>query len=151
MNIRKYFEETTKKENELLEARQKLEQITSIYHDLRGICTHNIVFKYKSNYPHENKIDGDYYCPACRLVYECAKEGQILQTKFSHSRVIPIMNLSLRNGKNVQDAIRKEVYENIELYYNPDIPVDELSSKMEDAIKEQHFDYLNPNKVYKKI
>ena len=150
MNIKNYFDETTKVENELIEANKKLEQISSTYHDLRGICTHRIIFKYKTNFPRENQIDGDYYCPACRLVIECARPEHLTQTKFRESRVIPLLNLSLRNGRNVQDAIREEVYNNLELYYNPDVPIDELSTKMEGILQEHHYDCLSPSKVYKK-
>ena len=61
------------------------------------------------------------------------------------------MNLSLRNGRVVHDAIREEVFQNLDLYYNPEASIEELSAKMEDAIAEHHFDdYLNPNKVLRK-
>lgn len=150
MNLKQYFDETTKAENELIETRQKLEQQITAYHDMRGICTHNIIFKYKDNYPREEKPDINHYCPACRLVITCKDPKQIAQTKFRASRVIPLLNLSLRNGRNVHDAIRNEVYDNLDFYYNPEVPVEELSKKMEDAVADQHFDYLNPNKVLKK-
>lgn len=125
------------------------EQITS-YHELRGSCTHSIIFKFKDNYPTDRPIDGSYFCPACRLVLECASKEQLKNTKYRDSRVIPLLNLSLKNGRVVHDAIRKEVFQNLDLYYNPEASIEELSAKMEDAIAENYFDYLNPNKVLRK-
>lgn len=150
MNLRQYYEETTKQENELIETRKRLEEQITAYHELRGICTHSIIFKFKDNYPTERSIDGNYFCPACRLVIECASKEQLKNTKYRESRVIPLLNLSLRNGRVVHDAIREEVFKNLDLYYDPEVSIEELSAKMEDAIAEHHFDYLNPNKVLRK-
>lgn len=150
MNLRQYYEETTKQENELIETRKRLEEQITAYHDLRGICTHSIIFKFKDNYPTDRPVDGNYFCPACRLVIECASKEQLKNTKYRESRVIPLLNLSLRNGRVVHDAIREEVFQNLDLYYNPEASIEELSAKMEDAIAEHHFDYLNPNKVLRK-
>ena len=107
-------------------------------------------FKKKKNYPRKEEIGGKLFCPACKLVIECAKKGQIEQTKFGRARIIPLLNLSLRNGNNVKNAIREEVYSNLDVYYNSKVSTEALSSKMEDAIAEHHFDYLNPNKVLRK-
>ena len=97
MNLRQYYEETTKQENELIETRKRLEEQTTAYNELRGICTHSIIFKFKDNYPTDRPIDGNYFCPACRLVIECASKEQLKNTKYRESRVIPLLNLSLRN------------------------------------------------------
>lgn len=150
MNLRQYYEETAKQESELIETRKRLEEQITAYNELRGICTHSIIFKFKDNYPTDRPIDGNYFCPACRLVIECASKEQLKNTKYRESRVIPLLNLSLRNGRVVHDAIREEVFQNLDLYYNPEASIEELSVKMEAAIAEQHFDYLNQNKVLRK-
>ena len=150
MDLKKYYDETSRITNEMKQTREKLDGLIDEYSEIRKICTHDIVFKYKDNYPSQDKIDGNYFCPACKLVIECAEKGQIEQTKFGRARIIPLLNLSLRNGNNVQNAIREEVYSNLDMYYNSKVSTEALSSKMEDAIAEHHFDYLNPNKVLRK-
>lgn len=150
MDLKKYYDETSRIANEMKQTREKLEGLIDEYSEIRKICTHDIVFKYKDNYPRQDEIDGNYFCPACKLVIECAKKGQIEQTKFGRARIIPLLNLSLRNGSNVHNAIRQEVYSNLDYYYNPNSEIEEMSEKMEGVLLEHHFDYLNPNKVLKK-
>lgn len=150
MDIIKYFDETIRLDKELTEARQKYERLIDEYHDVRKVCTHDIVFKFVDNQPRKTNLDGYYFCPACSLVIECTQKEQLLKTKYKNSRIIELPNLFLRNGKIVHHAIRQEVYDNIDLYYNTNISKEALSEKMESVLEPHHFDYLNPNKVLKK-
>ena len=150
MELKSYYDEMDAIENQMFETRKKLEELIDLYSDTRKKCTHDIIFKFKDNYPRKQPIDGCYYCPSCRLVIECAAKGQIEQTKFKNARMIPLLILSLRNGSNVHNAIRQEVYSNLDYYYNPNSEIEEMSEKMEGVLLEHHFDYLNPNKVLKK-
>lgn len=151
MELKKYFDETSRIENELSQTRKQYERLIDTYHEVRKLCTHDIVFKYLDNRPRMATIDGNYFCPACNLVIQYAEKRQIETSKYKNARVIPLLNLSLSDGKDLHNAIRQEVYENLDLYYDKEVSVEELSSKMEGVLASHHHDYINPSKVLKKI
>ena len=87
-----------------------------------AICPHEIVFKYTDDHPRKTATDGSYFCPACGKTIRCYHKEQLSETPFNNSRIIPLTDLSLFGTSEVHHIIRNEVYNNMELYYNKDIP-----------------------------
>lgn len=150
METRKIFEETGKIGNEIGRLREKIEDLNTKYLEMTELCPHEIVFKYNDNHPRKMMIDGTYFCPACGKVIKCFGIDQIYDTQFKDSRIIPLSNLSLLGTPEVHRMMRNEVYENMDTYYDSIFSVQELSSKMEDILKDKQYEYENPEKVFKK-
>ena len=95
-------------------------------------------------------VYGKYYCPACGKTIMCYKNGQIKETDFKDSRVIPLTNLSLVGTPQLHNTIRNEVLDNMDFYYDYIIPDEELSSRMEEVLKNMQDDYQTPQYVLRK-
>ncbi len=150
MNSKEVFERTGKLGFQIEELQKKLEQINLNCLELMKICQHEIVFKYNDNYPRKVYADGSYFCPARGKTIKCFCKSQLEETVFDNSRIIPLTNLSLFGTSDVYYTIRNEVYNNYDLYYNHDIPVSELSKKMEEILEEKQNKYEKPELVLKK-
>ncbi len=141
MDTKKIFDETSRIGSEAAIERRKLEHLNKEWLRLISICPHEIVFKYMDNHPYKALIDGSYFCPACGKILDHLTVKQFNESDFHNSRVIPLTDLSLLGTKEVFQSIRKEVFDNMELYYNPENSIEELSLKMEDVLRDQQYDY----------
>ena len=150
METKKVFEETIELGEKLNELRNQLVQLNQKRNAIMNSCSHEIVFKYRDNYPRKMVSDGKYYCPACNKTIQLFHRDQINHTDFKHSRVIPLTNLSLTGSPQVYNAIRNEVMNNMDLYYDYVMPDDILSSSMEEALKDVQNGYQSPQFVLKK-
>lgn len=150
MDTKKVFEETGKLGNEINRLRKQLEKVNKQCLEMMEICPHEIVFKYVDNYPRMLMIDGTYFCPACGKTIKCVHPEQIKDSSFKDSRVIPLTNLSLYGTSEVYHTIRNEVYQNMELYYNLEIDIEELSNRMEELLKDKEQRYQNSAKTLRK-
>lgn len=150
METRKIFEETGKIGNEIGRLREKIENLNTKYLEMTELCPHEIVFKYNDNHSRKMMIDGTYFCPACGKAIKCFGIDQIYDTQFKDSRIIPLTKLSLLGTPEVYRIMRNEVYDNMDTYYDSIVSVQELSSKMEDILKDKQYEYENPKKVLKK-
>ena len=150
METRKIFEETGKIGNEIGRLREKIENLNRKYLEMTELCPHEIVFKYNDNHSRKMMIDGTYFCPACGKAIKCFGIDQIYDTQFKDSRIIPLTELSLLGTPEVYRIMRNEVYDNMDTYYDSIVSVQELSSKMEDILKDKQYEYENPEKVLKK-
>ena len=150
METRKIFEETRKIEKEIGILREKIENLNIKYLEMTELCHHEIVFKYNDNHPRKMMIDGTYFCPACGKTIRCFGIDQIYDTPFKDSRIILLSNLSLLGTPEVHRIMRNEVYDNMDTYYDSIVSAQELSSKMENILKDKQYEYENPEKVLKK-
>lgn len=150
METKKVFEETGKLGNEINMIKKQLEKVNKQCFEMMELCPHEIVFKYTDNYPKMLMTDGTYFCPACGKSIKCRSAEDIKDSAFKNSRVIPLNNLSLFGTSEVYHAIRNEVYQNMKLYYNLDIPIEKLSSRMEELLKNKEQRYENPVKMLRK-
>ena len=150
MDTKKIFEETGKIGNEIGRLREKIENLNMKYLAMTELCPHEIVFKYNDNHPRKKVFDGTYFCPACGKIIKCFGIDMIYDTQFKDSRIIPLTNLSLLGTPENHHIIRNEVYDNIDLYYDPVISIQELSSKMENLLKDMQYEYVSPEKAFVK-
>ena len=150
MRTTKVFEETNELGEEIVKVNELLANLYLKHEIIKELCDHEIVFKYLDNHPRKKKVDGNYFCPACGKTIRCFGDEEINETNFSNSRIIPLNNLSLLGTKEVYQAIRNEVYNNIDLYYNPHVTIQELSFRMENLLKNYQVFYEIPDKVLKK-
>ena len=139
MDTKKVFEETCKLDNEIGRLHRQLDSVNMKILGLMEACPHEIVFKYTDNHPRKALIDGSYYCPACGKQVNFVVEGQELP--FKTSRIIPLTNLSLVDSSDLYYTIRSEVYMNMDFYYNPDTPIEELASSMELLLEDKQTKY----------
>ncbi len=137
-------------ESEISEAQETIQRLNINRARVMDLCSHDIVFKYKDNYPKKAVFDGSYYCPACGKTLKCIDKKQLWGSEFSESRIIPLTNLSLFGSKKVHRAIREEVSSNMDYYYDYVIPEEELSTKMEKVLKDKEIRYESPKVVLKK-
>lgn len=115
-------------------------------------CPHEILFKYTDNNFQNKDVVDIYFCPACEKTFTIEHcRANELRWMLEYSRVIPLTNLSLLGTPEVHRMIRNEVYENLDYYYNADIPIEELSSKMEEKLVKLQTQYEEPTKKLKKI
>ena len=61
---------------------------------------------------------------------------QLQELIFKDSRIISLTNLSLFGTSEVRHFTRNVVYQNMELYYNPELDIEELSNRMEEILKD---------------
>ena len=150
MNNKMIFEESGRLGNEIKIEKQKIEKLNEQCLELMDICPHEIVFKYINNHPRKAVLDGNYFCPACgKSIFFLDKE-KLLESDFKKSRVIPLINLSLIGSKEVYSAIRREVYDNLDLYYSKDIDTEILSEKMEELLQDKQYNYKDGIKIFMK-
>ena len=142
METRKIFEETGKLGNEISRLHKQLDSINMQILGLMEECSHEIVFKYNDDHPRKAVIDGSYYCPACGKYALHVVAGQ--EIPFKSSRIIPLTNLSLVASSDLFHTIRNEVYMNMDFYYDPEIPTEEISSRMESLIEDKQTKYESP-------
>ncbi len=150
MNIKNIFEESSKIGYEMSKLQSELERLSIKCTEIMATCPHEIVFKYTDDYPRKAVTDGSYFCPACGKTIRCYHKNQLSETSFNSSRVIPLTDLSLFGTSEVHDIIRSEVYNNIELYYNKEIPVNRLSFRMQELLRDKENKYERPELVLKK-
>lgn len=150
MESKEIFEETGRIGNEIGKYRRKIETLNKEYLELTELCPHEIVFKYMDNHPRKMMIDGTYFCPACGKIITCTNKDQINESPFKDSRVIPLINLSLLGTPGVHYMIRNEVYDNFDVYYDPNVSTLDLANKMEDVLKDYQYEYQSNDKVFQK-
>lgn len=141
METKEIFEETGRLGNEIKRLNSEIQKASSKCMDIMNDCPHEIVFKYHDNHPRKMVMDGTYFCPACGKGISCTLARQIQSTKFKDSKIIPLDNISLVGDKETLSAIRNEVYSNFDFYYS-DKDINELSSKMAEALKDYEYDYF---------
>lgn len=151
MKTKEVFEEKDKLEEEINKVQELLNRLNNKSNEITKLCQHEIVFKYKDNYPRKMAFDGNYFCPACGITIKCFNKEQIKESIFNNSRIIPITHLSLFGTKEVYKAIKKEVYDNYDLYYDYIIPEEELSYKMEEELRDKQLTYEGPEISIKKL
>jgi hypothetical protein len=150
MNTEEVFDRVDEVESEISEAEETVKRLKINRDRLMDLCNHDIVFKYKDNYPRMMVFDGNYYCPACGKTLKCTDKKQIWGSEFSESRIIPLTNLSLFGSKKVHRAIRQEVRSNMDYYYDYVIPEEDLAAKMELVLKDKEKRYERPELVLKR-
>ena len=150
METKKVFEETGKLGNEIGKLHKQLDNVNMKILGLMEECPHEIVFKYTDNHPRMFMIDGTYFCPACGKSIRCIQSAQLKESQFKDSRVIPLTNLSLIGTGEVHHTIRNEVYQNMNLYYDTETSIEELSSKMEELLKDKEQRYESSTKILRK-
>ena len=150
METKRVFEETGKLGSEIHRLGKQLERVNKQCLEMMKLCHHEIVFKYADNHPRMLMIDGTYFCPACGKTVKCIQKEQLKESSFKDSRVIPLTNLSLFGTSKVHHFIRNEVYQNMDLYYNLNVPTEELSGKMEELLKNQENDYNKKDGLIRK-
>ena len=151
METKEVFEETGKLGNEINRLRKLLEQVNKECLEMMQQCSHEIVFKYNDNHSRKMMIDGTYFCPACGKIIKCIQRDQIQDTPFKNSRIISLIGLSLLGTSENHYIIRNEVYNNLDLYYDCNIPVEELSFKMGKVLKDKQYEPESLEKVFKKM
>ena len=136
MNTKKAFEETGRLGNEVTRLRRELEQVNGDILKIMKECPHEIVFKYHDAVPRMLHMDSNCFCPACGMTLQFIYREQIQKSDFKDSKVIPLERVSfLRKSENYR-AIRKEVYDNMDVYYDPEAKVEDLAIRMESILKE---------------
>ena len=150
MKTSETFKESYRIIDETFKIYRKINNLRSEYLNNQDECSHEIIFKYTDNHPRKMIIDGNYFCPACEKVIFCVHEEDINDTVFKNARIILLTNLSLIGTNQVHAIIKNEVYYNMDLYYNFDIDVKELSSKMEEKLINHQYDYNKTNKLVRK-
>ena len=134
--------------NDDMEKATQIQQILII----KNKCPHEILFKYTDNSFQNKDVVDIYFCPVCErtITIEHCRANE-LKWMLEYSRVIPLTNLSLLETDEFYRTIRNEVYENLDYYYNTNIPIEELSSKMEEKLVKLQTQYEKPTKKLKKI
>ncbi len=150
MNSKEVFIETGKIGNEISTLHKRIDVLNARCVQIMEICPHDIVFKYKNNHPRKMPYDGDYFCCACGSTIRCYHTGDIRNTAFKDSRVIPLTNLSLFGSHELYRTIRNHVFDNFDKYYNKSTPINELEEDMEEVLKPLEDSYENPVKVLKR-
>ena len=150
METKKVFEETGKLGYEIHKLGKQLEKVNIQCFKMMELCPHEIVFKYTDKQSKMLSIDGKYFCPACGYTIKCIQKEQIKKSEFKDSRIIPLTNLSLLGTSEDYHSIRNEVYQNMELYYNPEIDIETLSNKMEEILKNKEMRYKKLTKTLNK-
>lgn len=144
------FEETKNLKEEIKRLENELEKANQKINKIKKHCAHEIVFKYNDNYPKKMIIDGHYICPACGKNIKCFEKEQIKTTSFKDSRIIPLTNLSLIGNTETISTLISEVYNNIDIYYDYNIPTEQLSNLMETVLVDKQSKYENPKTLNKR-
>lgn len=147
LSTKEVFETTGGYGREIARLHQRLNAINTKCFAMMGRCQHEIVFNYNDNYPKMLITDGYYYCPACGQTLHPYSKELLAESSFKDSRVIPLPNLSLFGTSDVRKAIRIEVYDNMEFYYDSNIPTIELTARMESVLKSKEKRYERPERV----
>ena len=151
MDIKKIYDETGKICVEQNKLRERIYKLNQYLDAIATQCSHEIVFKYNDNNPLKKYFKESYFCPACASIVHCFYKDELFQTEFKNSRVIPLINLSLKDSNKVNETIRNEVYGNLDYYYNRNIPIEELSSSMEEKLVDLQTRYEEPTKCLRKF
>ena len=144
------FNKSSKIEEKRRELEGQLNQLETDQIILGELCPHEIVFKYTDNFPRMLNIDGTYYCPACGKSIRVLHKKDFMDSPFKKSRIIPLTNLSLMGTNEVYTTIKQEVVSNIQDYYDPEMPVEELEYRMEMVLEDKQIKYKGDGKVLKK-
>ena len=150
METKAVFEQTLRLGDRLKELGKEIDSLNQSCLRLMTLCPHEIVFKYTDNHPKEFFIDGNYYCPACSKTIKLFQASDIKESPFKESRIIPLTNLSLLGTDFIYFLIRIEVFFNIDIYYNKNISIEELTKRMENVLKDDQYDYTPPHLLIKK-
>lgn len=151
MKTEEVFEKINQLEHEINELQSEIERKENETYMVIDSCPHEIVFKYRDDHPRIMTLDGQYYCPACQKVIMCYEYSKFEDSAFKNSRVIPLTNLSLLGTKEVCDVMREEVINNMELYYDSNISTEELSSRMEELLKDKQSIYDSHENVLRRL
>ena len=150
MSIKEMFEETGRLGNKI---RKEIEIINNLHKEclkMMDICSHDLVFKYINKHPRKIIIDGYYFCPVCGKNIRCIDKEALNKSIFNKSRIIDLTNLSLEGSKDVFSSIRREVYANIDYYYDKEIDEDTLASTMEEILFDKQTTYKSYTMVNSK-
>ena len=150
MSTKKIFEETGRLGNKIREEKKIIDKLHNDCLKMMEICSHELVFKYINKHPRKMIIDGYYFCPACGKNIRCIDNEMLNKSVFSKSRIIDLTNLSLEGNKDVFSSIRKEVYTNIDYYYDKEIDEDTIASTMEKILFDKQTTYKSYTMVNSK-
>ena len=150
METKKIFVETSRLGSKIVSLHAQLEGVNRQCLELMEICPHEIVFQYVDYHSRTSFTEESYFCPACGKSLEHIHLEQLQDFPFKDSRIIPLLNLSLAGSSQLYRTIRNEIYQNMDFYYNPDIPVEQLSHKMETLLKDQERRYVGTVEILKK-
>jgi predicted translin family RNA/ssDNA-binding protein len=134
METKKVFELKERIDQDLIDNEKKREELDNLSREVMNHCAHELVFKYNDNYERKMIVYGNYYCPACGKIIRVFLKNQIEETAFRSSRVISLDRIYLSGTKEAIDAIRREVIDNVDLYYNPNNSSEELARRMESKL-----------------
>ena len=151
MNTKEAFYKSAFLGEKIKEEEKKVRLLVDQMEEIMNDCPHEIVFKYIDNHPRKMCIDGKYFCPACAKTIQCIHEEDRLETPFKNSRVIPLTNLSLEGSQDIYYTIRNEVYDHLDIYYNPAYSDELLSLRMESLLEDKQVDYNNLQKILEMV
>lgn len=151
MNTKEIYKQTILLETEKEKLEELLDKLDNKKIEMMKLCSHDLVFKYKDNYPRMMCIDGYYFCPACEKIIKSFNKDKMKETQFKNSKIIPLTNLSLFGSKEVHNEIKNEVFNNYDYYYDDKKSIEEISSKMESVLEGKQIKYESPEKTLKKM
>ena len=135
MDTKKAFEESGRLGNEVTKLRRELEHVNMNILKIMDECPHEIVFKYHDPTPRMLAFDSRCFCPACGKTLNFLSINDIEKTEFRNARVIPLLHLAPSLRSESYRAIREEVYTNMDLYYDPNSDIEELSTRVDNILR----------------
>lgn len=141
MNTKKVIEVN----RNIREARDKeityLKTISEYMQEIMNACPHELVVRLRSSHHRKMLAGSSYYCPACDMMYFNLPDYQgLVQTQFSHSKVLDLSQLTLLTDKDTLDTIKDEVLKDYDGYLNGS-NLDELK----ETLKAKEYDYDEPS------
>ena len=118
-----------------------MDRLNSRCLEIMELCPHEIVIKYSDNHPRKLIVGGNYYCPICGKSIGTNNSEYFSKSAFKNSRVIDLKNISLMGNSETLHNIKKEVIGNMDLYYNSNATDEELANRLEEALKDNIYDY----------
>ena len=120
---------------------QELAELLVEEEKLQDRCQHLLVVLLNDDYPKKHPIAGTCFCPACTKTLQILKEEHLSKSIFGKSDILDIRKLSLFPTRETLNAIKKEISDNYELYYNMSIP--SLESLMIEKLSDYEVKYEN--------
>ncbi len=121
-------------ENEYKKLNEQLVELITEEEALQERCQHSLVVFLNDDSPRRNPIAGTCFCPACTKTLQIIKEEHLEKSIFGKSDILDIRELSLLPNRETLKAIRDEVYDKYEIYYNMSLP--DLQSLMIETLSE---------------
>lgn len=144
MNTKEIFEETGRLGNKVTKLHQELNEINNKYLELMDSCPHEFFLKIQDDHPRKLISYGTCFCPACGKLISIQSLEQLKGRPFNKSRVVFLDNLSLITDKETLQAIRVEVYNHFDFYYNNGNEDKLLVNRLEKVLKSKEHKYDIP-------